>query len=98
MLVRCWGEAWHTFKDKALEWRNRACFRERFLLGKLVISGGLFDYMAKILGFREAKSIIFTFQKNIVDKLDNNLTTYRGGGTRLRPYVQSDWTEKMELG
>ena len=54
--------------------------------------------MAKLLRFREAKSIIFTFQKNIVDMLENNITTYKGGGTRLRPYVQSDWTDKMELG
>ena len=69
LLVRCWGEAWHMFKDKALQWRNRACFRKRILLGKLFPSRGLFDYMPKLLGFREAKSILSTFQKNIADKI-----------------------------
>ena len=73
-----------------MEWRNRACFREKFLLGKLVVPRGLFGYMAKLLGFRDAKRIIFIFQKNIVDKLENNITTYKGVVTRLRPYIQSD--------
>ena len=54
--------------------------------------------MAKLLGFRDAKKTIFIFQKNIVDMLENNITTYKGGSTMLRPYVQSDWTDKMELG
>ena len=54
--------------------------------------------MAKLLGFRNAKRIIFKFQKNIVDKLKNTITTFKGGGTRLRPYFQSDWTDKVELG
>ena len=54
--------------------------------------------MAKQLGFRDAKRIIFFLQKNIVDKLDNNITTFKGGVTRLRPYVQSDYTDKMEIG
>ena len=63
-----------------------------------VICGGLFEYMAELLGFRDAKTKNFIFQKNIVDKLENNITTYKGGSTRLGPYVQSDWTDKMEVG
>ena len=56
------------------------------------------EYIAEQLGFRDAKRIVFTFQKNLADELENELTSYKGGGTRLRPYVQSDWTDKMELG
>ena len=63
-----------------------------------MIPRGLFDYLAKEMGFRDAKRQVFIFQKNIVDKLEDNITAYKGSSSRLRPYLQGDWKDKMVLG
>ena len=56
-----------------MRWRSTATFRDKFLVGKLMIPTKLFVYLVGETGYEGAKRLIFLYQKTILDLVGNNI-------------------------
>lgn len=96
--VNAWGKAWGEVQPMVMRWRSTATFRDKFLVGKLMIPTKLFVYLVGEIGYKGAKRSIFLFQKTILDLVENNIHKvdgeYKG---RPRPYVRQDWASPRKL-
>ena len=59
--VKIWGKAWGYMQQVVMRWRATATFRDKFLLGKLMIPTKLFVLFVGEIGYTGAESSIFLF-------------------------------------
>ena len=81
-----------------MRWRTTATFRDKFLVGKLMIPTNIFVFLVAEIGYKGAKRSIFLFQKSILELLENNIQKVEGEYKgRPRPYIQKDWVSPWRL-
>ena len=81
-----------------MRWRARATFRDKLLVGKLMIFTKLFVFLVGEIGYTGAKRSIFLFQKAILNLLERNIQRIEGEYKgRPRPYVQKDWASPWRI-
>ena len=96
--VKAWGKAWGDIQHAVIRWRMTATFRDKFLVGKLMIPTKLFVFLVGEIGYTGAKRSIFVFQKSILNLLENNIQRIEGEYKgRPRPYVQRDWVSPWRI-
>ena len=61
-----WGKAWGDVQQLVMRWSSKTTFRDKFLVGKLMIPTKLFVFLVGEIGYKGAKRSIFLFQKSIL--------------------------------
>ena len=94
-LVKAWLEAWGPLKGLLTTWRQGACARDRFLLGKLVIPWNLWLHLKEKVGDKGTKKAVRHFQQHVLHRLKPHVPRFhiqRGHPRRrLNPWHEEDW-------
>ena len=90
--MKAWFKAWGDVQPQVMSWRWTANFREKFLVGKLMILTNMITFLVSETGYKGAKRSILLFQKAILDLVEKNIPRVEGEYKgRSRPSVRKDW-------
>ena len=87
--VNVWSKAWADVQLIVERWRSTATFKDKFIVGAIVVPMTLCAHLVAEVVYMGAKRLILLFQINIIELLENNIEKgvnyYKG---RPRPYFK----------
>lgn len=99
-LRKAWLAAWKEH-PLVLQWVQHISSSDRMLLGKVCIARSLYETLASHLGRAQARSLIFSFQSNVLALLHQCLNALSPLPPNIPPskkrksvWVEADWDEQ----